>query len=117
MRSKEVSHGHRLSTTHGFDSPQGTGSCGPRSDDAFFYAGGAHHPAVHARLCRGLECPSYPDRDRGSRGNSGKPRAVATIENSEDFDIVERVFSDEEMSRAIVAGRARVGIKIPQDYS
>jgi ABC-2 type transport system permease protein len=39
------------------------------------------------------------------------------FENSDDFDIVARVFSDEELSRAIVAGRARVGIKIPQDYS
>jgi ABC-2 type transport system permease protein len=39
------------------------------------------------------------------------------FENSEDFTIVSRVFSDEEMSRAIVAGKARVGIKIPRDYS
>ena len=28
-----------------------------------------------------------------------------------------RVFTDEELSQAIVAGRARVGIKIPSDYS
>jgi ABC-2 type transport system permease protein len=39
------------------------------------------------------------------------------FENSEDFRIVGRVFSDEEMSQAIVAGKARVGIKIPRDYS
>lgn len=39
------------------------------------------------------------------------------FENSQDFTIVTRVFSDEELSRAIVAGRARVGIKIPEDYS
>ena len=39
------------------------------------------------------------------------------FENSEDFTIVSRVFSDEELSRAIVAGKARVGIKIPEDYS
>jgi ABC-2 type transport system permease protein len=39
------------------------------------------------------------------------------FENSEDFTIVGRVFSDEEMSQAIVAGRARVGIKIPRDFS
>src|SRR5205823_13727730 len=37
--------------------------------------------------------------------------------NSEDFTIVEEVFSDEELSRSIVAGRTRVGIKIPEDYS
>jgi ABC-2 type transport system permease protein len=39
------------------------------------------------------------------------------FENSQDFDIVARVFSDAELSRAIVAGKARVGIKIPSDYS
>jgi ABC-2 type transport system permease protein len=42
---------------------------------------------------------------------------LAHFENSEDFTIVSRVFSDEEMSQAIVAGKARVGIKIPRDYS
>jgi ABC-2 type transport system permease protein len=39
------------------------------------------------------------------------------FENSQDFDIVLRVFSDAELSRAIVAGEARVGIKVPEDYS
>lgn len=39
------------------------------------------------------------------------------FENSKDFDIVARVFSDAELSDAIVAGQARVGIKIPADYS
>src|SRR5262249_14099812 len=37
--------------------------------------------------------------------------------NSQDFDIVARVSSDEALHRAIVAGRARVGIKVPRDYS
>jgi ABC-2 type transport system permease protein len=37
--------------------------------------------------------------------------------NSEDFRIVMHVWSDEELSRAIVAGKARVGIKIPENYS
>ena len=37
--------------------------------------------------------------------------------NSEDFTIVAQVFSDEALHEAIVAGRARVGIKIPEDYS
>jgi ABC-2 type transport system permease protein len=37
--------------------------------------------------------------------------------NSEDFKIVGRVYSDPELKEAIVAGRARVGIKIPEDYS
>jgi ABC-2 type transport system permease protein len=36
---------------------------------------------------------------------------------SEDFAIVGEVFTDQALSQAIVAGRARVGIKIPEDYS
>jgi ABC-2 type transport system permease protein len=39
------------------------------------------------------------------------------FENSQDFDIVASVRSDEELSRTIIAGTARVGIKIPADYS
>jgi ABC-2 type transport system permease protein len=39
------------------------------------------------------------------------------FENSHDFKIVAQVDSDEELSRAIVAGKAQVGIKIPWDYS
>jgi ABC-2 type transport system permease protein len=39
------------------------------------------------------------------------------FENSQDFDIVAQVYSDVEMSRTIVKGKARVGIKIPHDYS
>lgn len=39
------------------------------------------------------------------------------FENSDDFQITRRVFSDEELTRTIIAGRARVGIKIPEDYS
>src|SRR5262249_39921780 len=37
--------------------------------------------------------------------------------NSEDFTIVARVFSDEELHQAIVSGNAHVGVKIPSDYS
>ncbi|HEX8204212.1 MAG TPA: ABC transporter permease [Isosphaeraceae bacterium] len=37
--------------------------------------------------------------------------------NSEDFTVVGEVVSDAALSRAIVAGRARVGIKVPEDYS
>lgn len=37
--------------------------------------------------------------------------------NSEDFRIVAWARSDAELTQAIVAGRARVGIKIPEDYS
>src|SRR5207244_6514005 len=39
------------------------------------------------------------------------------FENSDDFDIIGRVGTDAEMYEAIVAGKAQVGIKIPEDYS
>jgi ABC-2 type transport system permease protein len=39
------------------------------------------------------------------------------FENSEDFHIVGQVFTDAELSEAIVSGRALVGIKIPEHYS
>ena len=50
-------------------------------------------------------------------GTQESRQLLERFENSEDFTIVSRVFSDEELSRAIVAGKARVGIKIPSDYS
>src|SRR6266446_4136834 len=39
------------------------------------------------------------------------------FENSEDFRIVKYVFSEPELRQEIVAGRARVGIIIPEHYS
>ncbi len=39
------------------------------------------------------------------------------FENSEDFDIVEIVYREADLTEAIVDGRARVGIMIPEDYS
>src|SRR5262249_35282661 len=39
------------------------------------------------------------------------------FESSEDFLIVKEVFTDEDLSQAIVAGKARVGVKVPEDYS
>src|SRR5262245_54143408 len=39
------------------------------------------------------------------------------FENSDDFNIVATVSSDQEMQRWIVEGRARVGIKIPENYT
>ena len=44
-------------------------------------------------------------------------RLLEAFENSKDFSVVARVYTDEELSRTIVAGKARVGIKIPEDYS
>src|SRR3712207_8607582 len=39
------------------------------------------------------------------------------FENSDDFTVVARAFSDEAASRALVAGTARVGIILPRHYS
>jgi ABC-2 type transport system permease protein len=39
------------------------------------------------------------------------------FEHSHDFKIVGRVYSDAELNRAIVSGRALVGIKVPENYS
>ncbi|MBL8172259.1 MAG: ABC transporter permease [Acidobacteria bacterium] len=44
-------------------------------------------------------------------------RLLDRFVNSDDFKIVKTVFSDDELTREIVAGRARVGIKIPPEYS
>src|SRR5215831_16963328 len=50
-------------------------------------------------------------------GTQESRQLLQRFENSDDFTIVARVFSDEELHRAIVAGRAHVGIKVPSDYS
>src|SRR5947209_883049 len=42
---------------------------------------------------------------------------LQAFKNTDDFEFIGEVASDEELNRAIVAGRARVGIKIPEDYS
>lgn len=42
---------------------------------------------------------------------------VQSFENSQDFKIIGEVFTDAALSESIVAGRAHVGIKIPEDYS
>lgn len=44
-------------------------------------------------------------------------RLLDRFVNSDDFKIVAEVDSDEAINRAIIAGKARVGIKIPPDYS
>src|SRR5205085_446647 len=45
-------------------------------------------------------------------GTQESERLVRAFENSKDFRIVGRVYSDVEMRRMIVAGKAKVGIKI-----
>ena len=42
---------------------------------------------------------------------------IAAFENTDYFRITEHVSSDDALNRAIVTGRAKVGIKIPPDYS
>src|SRR5262245_8047205 len=37
--------------------------------------------------------------------------------NSEDFLIIGEVFTDQDLAEAMVAGRARIGIKIPETFS
>jgi ABC-2 type transport system permease protein len=49
--------------------------------------------------------------------NKDSRELVQRFENSTSFKVVMYVSTDEELSHAIVAGRARVGIKIPHDYS
>ncbi len=42
---------------------------------------------------------------------------LRAFENTDDFDVVEMVYRDEDLYQRIVAGRAYVGIKIPENYS
>src|SRR5438477_5274871 len=42
---------------------------------------------------------------------------LRAFENSKDFLIVETVYREAELTEAIIDGRARVGIMIPEDYS
>ncbi|OHB78008.1 MAG: hypothetical protein A2W31_17880 [Planctomycetes bacterium RBG_16_64_10] len=44
-------------------------------------------------------------------------RLVEAFENTRAFQVVERVFDEESFRRAMTAGRAKVGIRIPPDYS
>src|ERR1051325_441781 len=44
-------------------------------------------------------------------------RLLRAFENSKDFRIIKEVFSDEEMNHMIISGKAKVGIKIPEDFS
>ncbi len=44
-------------------------------------------------------------------------RLLDQFKNTDIFLLKEEVFSDEELKSAIVSGQARIGIKIPEDYS
>ncbi|MFO0790096.1 MAG: ABC transporter permease [Pirellulales bacterium] len=50
----------------------------------------------------------------------GRPQAeqlVEAFENTHTFDVVDRVFDDESFRRSITAGWAKVGLRIPPDYT
>jgi ABC-2 type transport system permease protein len=52
------------------------------------------------------------------QANTQESRALLRqFENSGDFKVVGVVHSDDALSEAVVAGRARVGVKIPENYS
>src|SRR3954467_7109806 len=42
---------------------------------------------------------------------------LQAFRNTDDFEFVGEVSSEAQLTEAIVAGNARVGIKIPEDYS
>ncbi len=44
-------------------------------------------------------------------------RMIRMFENSTSFRVTHEVLTDEEMNRLIVSGKARVGLKIPEDFS
>jgi ABC-2 type transport system permease protein len=52
------------------------------------------------------------------QANNEESRALLQrFENSTSFQVVACVRTDEELSRTIVSGKARIGIKIPHDYT
>ncbi|VTS03382.1 abc-2 type transporter : ABC transporter, ATP-binding subunit, PltJ-like OS=Sulfurospirillum multivorans DSM 12446 GN=SMUL_1322 PE=4 SV=1: ABC2_membrane_3 [Gemmata massiliana] len=42
---------------------------------------------------------------------------LRAFENSDDFDVVEMVYRDDDLTQRIVAGKAHVAVKIPENYS
>ena len=42
---------------------------------------------------------------------------IEAMKNTRKFTIVERVFNDESFDKALTSGRAKVGVRIPPDYS
>jgi ABC-2 type transport system permease protein len=50
-------------------------------------------------------------------GTQESRQLIQVFENSQDFHVVAQEFSDQAASQAIVAGKARIGVVIPWDYS
>jgi ABC-2 type transport system permease protein len=42
---------------------------------------------------------------------------LRAFENTDDFDVIEHVYRDEDLYQRIVAGKAHVAVKIPEDFS
>ena len=50
-------------------------------------------------------------------GRARSRELIDAFENSRSFAVLERVTADEPFQRALTSGRARVGIRVPADYS
>jgi ABC transporter DrrB family efflux protein len=50
-------------------------------------------------------------------GRRHAEQLIESFENTRTFDVVARVVDDESFRRALTAGRAKVGVRIPPDYS
>jgi ABC transporter DrrB family efflux protein len=50
-------------------------------------------------------------------GRRHAQQLIESFENTRTFDVVARVLDDESFRRAITSGRAKVGVRIPPDYS
>lgn len=50
-------------------------------------------------------------------GRQASRELIASFRNTRSFSILDSVYDDETFRRALVSGRAKVGIKIPPDYS
>ena len=50
-------------------------------------------------------------------GRRHAQQLIDSFENTRTFDVVARVLDDESIRRALTSGRAKVGVRIPPDYS
>ncbi len=50
-------------------------------------------------------------------GRTQAQQLIEAFQNTRTFDVVERVVDDESFRRAITSGRAKVGLRIPPDYT
>ncbi|MEK7866797.1 MAG: ABC transporter permease [Planctomycetota bacterium] len=50
-------------------------------------------------------------------GRRGARELVEAFENTRTFEVIDRVYDEESFRRAVTSGRAKVGLRIPADYS